>query len=127
MNKQGYTEVTVRFLQTILLVDVIVAVIVWIVTILLDLHTLEAYGTVLGWASGALILAACILAIGRVSSRMEDVGAYALSGAGDMSENLQRIAEAGQSSVGCATLLLLAGVSLTLIGYILQGLPALFG
>ena len=127
MNKQGYTEVIVRFLRAILLVDVSVAVIVLIISILLDLHSLVAYGTLLVWASGALILAACILGIGRVSSRMADVGAYSVSGAGNMSENLQRIAEAGQGSVGCASLLLLAGVSLAIIGYILQGLPALLG
>ena len=122
MNKQSSAEVILRFLRTVLLIDAVVAVIVGVITLLLDLHTLEAYGTLLGWAGGAVIVLACILGIGRISSRVEDVGAYSLSGAGKMSENLRRVAEAGQSSFGCFSLLLAAGISLAGIGYFLQSI-----
>ena len=127
MKQQGSAEIILRFLRTVLLTDVILAVIVGVITLLLDLHTVEAYGTLLVWAGVALMILSAVLGIGGLSSRMEDVGAYSLSGAGNMSENLRRIAEAGQSSLGCFSLLLIAGIVLAAIGYILQILPALFG
>lgn len=126
MNKQGSAEIILRFLRTVLLIDVIVAVIVGVMTLLLDLHTLEAYGTLLVWAGVAVMILAGLLGIGGLSSRMEDVGAYSLSGAGNMSENLRRIAESGQSSLGCFSLLLVAGMALVAIGKFLQIVPALF-
>jgi hypothetical protein len=127
MNKQGSAEIILRFLRTVLLIDVILAVIVGVITLLLDLHTLEAYGTLLVWAGVALMILSAVLGIGGLSSRMEDVGAYSLSGAGNMSENLRRIAESGQSSLGCFSLLLVAGIVLAATGYILQIISTLFG
>jgi len=120
MNKQGSAEIILRFLRTVLLTDVILAVIVGVITLLLDLHTLEAYGTLLVWAGVAVLILAGLLGIGGLSSRMKDVGAYSLSGAGNMSENLQRVAESGRSSLGCFSLLLVAGIVLVAIGTILQ-------
>ena len=120
MKNQGYA----RFLRGVLVLDVILAVIVGGIAYFLDLHSLEAYGTLLGWAGMALLLLACVLGIGGLSSRMQDVGAYSLSGAGNMSENLKQIAEAGQSSIGCFSLLLVAGISLIAIGYMVQSLAA---
>jgi uncharacterized membrane protein len=111
----------------VILTDMIVAVIVGIIGLLLDLHTFEAYGTLLVWAGVAVIVLACLLGMGGVSSRIQDVGAFSLSGAGNMSENLQRIAEAGQSSLGCFSLLLFAGIALVTIGDLLQIIPTLFG
>jgi len=127
MNKQGSAEIILRFLRTVLLTDVILAVIVGVITLLLDLHTVEAYGTLLVWAGVALMILSAVLGIGGLSSRMEDVGAYSLSGAGNMSENLRRIAESGQSSLGCFSLLLVAGIVLAATGYILQIISTLFG
>lgn len=127
MNKQGYAESILRFLRAVILTDAIVAVMVGIITVLLDLHTIEAYGTLLAWAGIAVIVLAALLGMGGLSSRFQDVGAFSLSGAGNMSENLQRIAEAGQSSLGCFSLLLVAGIVLVAVGYILQIVPALFG
>ena len=124
LKNQGSAERILRFLRGVLLLDVILAVIVGGIALFLDLHTLEAYGTLLGWAGMALLLLACVLGIGGLSSRMQDVGAYSLSGAGNMSENLQRIAEAGQSSLGCFSLLLVAGMGLIAIGYIFQSIAA---
>ncbi|HEU0295278.1 MAG TPA: hypothetical protein VFR47_21235 [Anaerolineales bacterium] len=127
MNTPGSAEAILRFLRAVILIDVIVAVIVGVISLLLDLHTLEAYGTLLVWAAVVVMLIACVIGIGGIASRMEDVGAYNLSGAGNMSENLRRVAEAGQSSVGCFSLLLVAGISLAAIGYILQIISTLFG
>ena len=127
MNTPGSAEAILRFLRSVIVIDAIVAVIVGVISLLLDLHTLEAYGTPMVWTGVAVIVLACVLGIGGLSSRMEDVGAYNLSGAGNMSENLRRVAEAGQSSAGCFALLLVAGILLAAIGYILQIIPALFG
>lgn len=126
LKNQGYAEAILRFLRSVMLIDVILAVIVGVITLLLDLHTLDAYGTLLVWAGVAVLLLACALGIGGISARMQDVGAYSLSGAGNMSENLQRVAEAGQSSVGCFSLLLVAGMALVAIGKFLQIVPTLF-
>lgn len=119
MNQQGNAEAIRRFLRAVIMVDTIVAVIVGGVSLLLDLYTLEAYGTLLVWASVPVIVVAYVIGIGGIASRMEDVSAFNLSRAGNMSENLQRVAEAGQSLVGCFALLLVAGLSLAVIGYIL--------
>ena len=124
LKNEGRAEVILQFLRSVLLLDVILAVMVGGITLLLDLHTLEAYGTLLRWAGMALMLLACVLGIGGLSSRMQDVGAYSLSGAGNMSENLQRIAEAGQSSFGCFSFLLVTGISLMAIGYIVQSIAS---
>lgn len=127
MNKETNAEAIPRFLRPVLVMDAVVAVIVGVVSVLLDLYTLEAYGTLLVWAGVAVILLACVIGIGGIASRIEDVNAFHLSRAGNLSENLQRVAEAGQSSVGCFALLLLAGISLVTIGYILQIIAAIFG
>jgi hypothetical protein len=127
LKNQGFAEAILRFLRSVLLLDVILAVIVWGIALLLDLHTVEAYGTLLVWAGVALMILSAVLGIGGLSSRMEDVGAYSLSGAGNMSENLRRIAESGQSSLGCFSLLLVAGIVLAATGYILQIISTLFG
>lgn len=126
LKNQGYAKAILRFFRSVMLMDVIFAVIVGIISLLLDLYTLEAYGTLLVWAGVAVILLACLIGMGGFSSRVQDVGAFSLSGAGNMSENLQRIAEAGQSSLGCFSLLVVAGIGLVAIGYLLQIIPALF-
>ena len=96
MKEQGSAKVILRFLRNVLLTDAILAVIVGVITLLLDLHTLEAYGTLLVWASVVVLLLACVLGIGGISARIQDVGAYSLSGAGNMSENLQRVEDSGR-------------------------------
>jgi hypothetical protein len=127
LKDQGYANAILRFLRSVLLMDAILAVIVGIISLLLDLHTLEAYGTLLVWAGVAVIFCGLVIAIGGYSSRLEDVRAFNISRAGNMSENLQRVAEAGQSSLGCFSLLLVAGLALVAIGYMLQIIPTLFG
>ena len=127
MNTQSRLEVTLRFLRATLLMDAILAAIVWIITLLLDLHTWWAYGTLLVWTGFAVIVLACLLGIGGVSSRIQDVGAYSLSGAGNDSELFRHIAEAGQSSLGCFFLFVVAGMGLLVIGYLFRIISALFG
>jgi hypothetical protein len=127
MNTQSRLEVTLRFLRATLLMDAILAAIVWIITLLLDLHTWWAYGTLLVWTGFAVIVLACLLGVGGVSSRLQDVGAYSLSGAGKDSELFRHIAEAGQSSLGCFFLFAAAGIGVLAIGYLFRILFVLFG
>jgi hypothetical protein len=125
-REPGFAEAILRFLSSVLLMDLILAGSVAVISLWLDLHTLETYGTLLVWAGAAVIAVGLIIAVGGYSSRMEDVGAFNLSRAGNMSENLQRIAEAGRSSLGCFILLFVAGLALVGTGYILQVIPTLF-
>ena len=117
-------SVLTRLVRGLLLADVIVAFVVAVISLLLRLHTWLAYGTLLVWSAGALIVLAGILTVGGLSSRLQDVGAYNLTHAGDMSENLHQIAEAGRSSIGCSLLLLMAGISLLAIGKFIQVISA---
>lgn len=127
MKENSNAEAIRRFLRPVLVMDVVLAVIVGILCVFLDLYTLEAYGTLLVWVGMAVFLVACVIGMGGVASRMEDVNAFHLSRAGNMAENLRRVAESGQSSVGCFALLLLAGILLVVTGYILQFIAARFG
>ena len=127
MHTQSPLEAALRFLRPVILLDAILLVIVWIITLLLDLHSWWAYGTLLVWTGFAVIVLACLLGIGGVSSRIQDVGAYSLSGAGNDSELFRHIAEAGQSSLGCFFLFVVAGMGLLVIGYLFRIISALFG
>jgi hypothetical protein len=127
MRTQSHLEAILRFLRPVMLLDAILVVIVWIITLLLDLHTWWAYGTLLVWTGFVVIVLACLLGVGGVSSRLQDVGAYSLSGAGNDSELFRHVAEAGQSSLGCFFLFVVAGISLLGIGYLFRIIPALFG
>lgn len=127
LNEPTYAEIGMRFFRGMLLIDVIVALIVAIISLFLDLHTWLAYRTLLRWAGLVLIVLAGILTVGGLSSRLQDVGAYNLSHAGDMSENLYQVAESGRNSIGCSLLLLLAGISLLALGKTLQAIATLLG
>ena len=127
MHTQSPLEAAFRVLRPVILTDAILMVIVWITTLMLDLHTLWAYGTLLVWTGFAVIVLACLLGVGGVSSRLQDVGAYSLSGAGKDSELFRHIAEAGQSSLGCFFLFAAAGIGLLAIGYLFRIISALFG
>ena len=50
-----------------------------------------------------------------------------LTGAGHMSENIGQISQAGQISLGCFMLLMIAGIGLLGLGYLLQTTSALVG
>ena len=50
-----------------------------------------------------------------------------LTGAGHMSENIGYISQAGQNSLGCFILLMIAGIGLLGLGYLLQTTSALVG
>ena len=126
MQTQSHLEAILRFLRPVMLIDAILVVIVWIIALLLDLHTWWAYGTLLTWAGFVMIALACLLGIGGVSSRLQDVGAYSLSGAGNKSELFRHVAEAGQSSLGCFFLFVVAGLGLLVIGYLVQIIAAVF-
>ena len=127
MKEQSNAEAIRRFLRPVLVMDAVIAVIIGILCVFLELYTLEAFGTLLVWTGLAVFLIACVIGIGGIASRLEDMNAFHISRAGNMSENLRRVAESGQSSMGCFALLLLAGISLVAIGYFLQFIAAILG
>ena len=127
MHTQSPVEAAFRFLRPVILIDAILMVIVWITTLMLDLHTWWAYGTLLVWTGFGVIVLACLLGVGGVSSRLQDVGAYSLSGAGNDSELFRQVAEAGQSSLGCFFLFVTAGIGLLAIGHLFRIISELFG
>jgi hypothetical protein len=120
MQKKEFTPLLWRMARTVLMVDLFFAIIVGIACFMLDLWTPEAYGTLLVWAGAAVLVLTALMGIGGVASRSQDIQAYSLSGAGDMSENLRRIAEAGQSSLGCFVQFILISISLIVLGYLIQ-------
>jgi hypothetical protein len=126
MKNQGYAGVILRFLRAVILIDTSLAMIAALISFVLGFHTFEAYGTLLIWAGIGLILLACFIGAGGVASRTEDTAAFWLSGAGNMSDNLKRISEASQSSLGCFFLLLVGGLGLLILGYIIPVIPVLF-
>ena len=101
-----------------ILIDAILTGIVGLIGFVLGWRTAETYGTALLWVGMIVLFFACFIGVGGFSARAGDVGAYSLSGAGDMSENLMRIAESRQSSLGCFFLLLFAGIGLIALGYL---------
>lgn len=127
MKKQGYTEVLLHFLGRVILIDAILAGVVGLVSFILGWRTVELYSTALIRAGMIVIVFAAFIGIGGYSARAEDAGAYSLSGAGNMTENLMQIAGSGRKSLGCFLLLLLAGLGLVVLGYLLPATPAVFG
>jgi hypothetical protein len=125
MKKEGIAVIILRFLRTILLIDLVLAVIVALVCFFLDLRTMEAYGTVLVWVGVGVMMFAGITGVGGFASRGEDAVAYSLSGAGNMIENLQRITDARTSNLGCFAHLIAAAIVLIAVGYLIQIIPAL--
>ena len=127
MKKQGYVDLMFRLLGKVILIDVVLAVVVGLVSFVLDWRTVETYGTALIRTGVIAMFLAAFIGIGGYSARAGDAGAYSLSGAGNMSENLMHIAESGRSSLGCFFLLLLSGLGLVLIGYLLPVFLVIFG
>lgn len=119
MNKQGYAEAILRFLRTVVIIDAILAGVVGLAGFILGWRTVEAYGTALVWAGMIVLFFGCFIGIGGFSARVGDTVAYSIGGDGGMPENLTRLAESGQSSLGCFFLLLFAGIGLLGIGYLL--------
>ena len=127
MKKQGYADVMLRFISRVILLDAALAGVVGLASFLFGWRTVEAYTTALIRVGVMVILFATFIGIGGYSARARDAGAYSVSGAGNMSENLIHIAESGRSSLGCFFLLLLTGLGLILIGYLLPLLLVVFG
>ena len=125
MKNQGYAEAILRFVRSVIYVDLILASAVGLISFVLGWRTAEIYGTALLRTGMLMILFACFIGIGGFSARAGDAGAYRTSGAGNMSENLMHIAESRQSSLGCFFLLLVAGLGLMAMGYLLPAIPAL--
>jgi hypothetical protein len=126
MKSLGHTDLVSRFLSMVIKTDVILAGIVGFACFLLGLRTAEAYSTALLRVGILVIILACIMVFGGFSARVQDVGAFTLTGAGDQSENLMRISESRQSSFGCFLQLLAAGFGLVALGYLLPVIWLLF-
>ena len=125
MKTQGHLEVILRFLRTAIIVDVILAGTVGLISYILGWRTVEIYSMALSRTGVIVILIACFIGVGGYSARAGDANAYALSGAGNMSENLMHIADSGKSSLGCFFLLLASGLGLMGLGYLLPLIPVL--
>jgi uncharacterized membrane protein len=124
MKKQENALAVLRFVRSILLIDLSLAMLVALACFFLDLWTFKAYGTVLVWVGVAVIVFAALTGVGGFASRVEDITAFSLSGAGNMFENLRQITDARQSNLGCFLLLALAGIGLIAMGYLIQVLAA---
>ncbi|MFT3891505.1 MAG: hypothetical protein QM730_07730 [Anaerolineales bacterium] len=120
MQKNEIAPFLWRMVRTILMADLFFAMVVGVACVVLDLYTLEAYGTLLVWVGAAVLILTSLMGIGGVASRSQDIQAFSLSGAGDMSENLKRIAESGRSSLGCFIQFILISISLIALGYLVQ-------
>lgn len=124
MKTEGNLAIILRFLRSALLIDLGVAAVVLVICFVLDLVTLEAFGTFLTWAGVALAVFSTLLGIGGFAARPKDVIDFSLTGAGDMGENLRRIAENSSSSMGCFFILMLAALGLLGIGSVLSSIGA---
>lgn len=124
MKTEGNLAIILRYLRSALLIDLGVAVVVLIICFAIDLVTLEAFGTFLVWAGAALAALSTFLGIGGFTSRIKDVTDFSLSGAGDMGENLRRIAENSNSSLGCFFLLIVSALGLIGIGFLFERIGA---
>ena len=122
MQKKEFAPFLWRIARIVLLVDLFFAIAVGIACILLNLWTLEAYGTLLVWAGVAVLVITTLMGIGGFASRANDLRAFSMTGAGDMSENMRHIAEAKQSSLGCFIQFILIGISLIAVGYLIQAI-----
>ena len=120
MQKNTIASFLWRIVRSVLMADLFFGIAVGIACFMLDLWSLEAYGTLLVWVGVAVLVLTSLMGIGGVASRSQDIQAFSLSGAGDMSENLKRIAESGRSSLGCFTQFIVVGISLILFGYLIQ-------
>jgi hypothetical protein len=126
MKEQGYAELILRFLRTVVIIDVSLAAAVGLISLLLGFRTVVAYGSTLIWSGMIIMFIAALTAAGGFSARAADVGAYALSGAGNKSDNMMHVAESRLSSLRCFFLLLVAGLGLIGLGYLLPILWYLF-
>lgn len=126
MEKEGTATILRRIARTILMADLALAVLVGVACFFLDLDTFEAYGTLLVWVGAAVTFLASLTGIGGFASRNQDMVAFSISRAGDMSENLLRIAETRQSSLGCFLQFVLVGIGLIAFGYLVQIVPFFF-
>lgn len=120
MKKDGIQSIVLHFVRTILVADLILAALVGLICYLFDFRTFLAYGTFLVWVGYALIIFGALTGIGGFVSRSEDATAFALSGAGSMIENLQRITDARSSNLGCFAHLIAAAIVLIAVGYLIQ-------
>lgn len=120
MRDQNQVRTVQSLVHRVLIVDLILAALIGIISYLLEIRTLEGYGTLLTWAGAAVMTLACLTGIGGFASRSEDFAAFSRSGAGNMFEQLGHISDARQSSLGCFTLFISVGLGLVAIGYLLQ-------
>jgi hypothetical protein len=118
MKSQSHAEVVWGFLRTAIKLTVLLAGIVGLAGLVFGWRTAEAFGTALLRTGMFVIFFACVMVMGGSSARVQDVGAFALTGAGDPSENLMRISESRLSSFGCFLQLLVAGLGLVVLGYL---------
>jgi hypothetical protein len=126
MQQEGIPTIILRFLRTVLLIDLVLAAIVALVCFFLAIRTMLGYGTILVWVGFVVMIFAGITGVGGFASRGEDAVAYSLSGAGNMTDNLRRITDARSSNLGCMVHMIAAALLLIGLGYLIQVIAVLF-
>ena len=127
MKEQGYAELILRFLRTVILIDATLTGVVGLIGLLLRWRTVIQYGNALTGLGMLVIFIAAFLGAGGLNARAGDIAAYTVSGAGNLSENISHVAESRRSSLGCLFLMLVVGLGLIAIGYFLPVLSPFFG
>jgi hypothetical protein len=125
MQKEELAPLIWQTVRKILFTDLILAALLGLVCFLFARRTWEAYSTILSWAGEAVLIFACLTAVGGFASRVQDAAAYTITGAGAMVDNLHQISKARSSNLGCLLQMLLIGFGLIGISYVVQYISTL--
>jgi hypothetical protein len=126
MEKAWTSRIILRFARSILVEASILAGLTALGCYLLRIRSLEGYGILLGWVGMAVLLFAALTGIGGFASRVQDVSAFTLSGAGNMNDHMRHVVESRSSNLGCFIQLLCVGIMLIALGNLLQVMSASF-
>ncbi len=116
----GRQGAVLYFLRAMILIDLAVGGVVVVIALLLRWHTPYEFGTGLIWAGLSLIAVAGLTATGGLAGRADDINAYSLTGAGNMSDHLKNFAQHIDSTLGFMVVVLAAAVVLVVLGFIFQ-------
>ena len=120
MNNSGIRRSLRRFLRKLALIDLIIVITIIIIGKYNGWQNIEPYSTALTWAGVASIVFGLVTGIGGVSSRGEDLAAFAITGAGKKNEHQRLSVLAFEGQFGFLFLMSAAGVILIAMGYLLE-------
>jgi hypothetical protein len=120
MKEHGIMVAILRIARTVILIVVIVFAIVGVIGLVLRWHTPAQFSSAFNWAGAILVIFGVLTLSGGITTDAGDLVAYSLTGAGNMSEHLKRLAQNRLSRHGCLIVLLLAAVLPVLVGFLLK-------